>query len=328
MRLEEVAATSAAVAAVSGRLAKIERLADLLRRLSPDEIAIGVSFLSGALRQGRLGLGWRLIASARAVDPSPSSSIEIVEVDRVFSRIAEAGGGGSTVEKTAALRALLGRATADEQSFLVRLLTGELRQGALEGVLVEAVAKAAGVAAERVRRAAMMAGDSRERRARSPDAGRRRSGGLRCRAVPARAADAGGHGRRRRGRAQPHRGARARAQARWRASPGAQGRRRGAGLLATVEGSHVGGARSGRGRAPHAVTHADPRRRGHRAPPGPDAAAVPGDDAAVRTTARRRSAAWRAAAHPVLLRPVVSRRPLHHRRAAGGSVRVARGPGG
>ena len=159
MRLEEVAATSAAVAAVSGRLAKIERLADLLRRLSPDEIAIGVSFLSGALRQGRLGLGWRLIASARAADPSPSSSIEIVEVDRVFSRIAEAGGGGSTVEKTAALRALLGRATADEQSFLVRLLTGELRQGALEGVLVEAVAKAAGVGAERVRRAAMMAGD-------------------------------------------------------------------------------------------------------------------------------------------------------------------------
>jgi DNA ligase-1 len=159
MRLEEVAATSAAVAAVSGRLEKIERLAALLRRLPLEEIAIGVSYLAGAPAQGRIGLGWRLIASAREVEAAPAASIELVEVDRAFTRIAESSGSGSIVEKTTVLRDLLRRATSSEQDFLVRLLTGELRQGALEGVLVEAVARAASVPSERVRRAAMMAGD-------------------------------------------------------------------------------------------------------------------------------------------------------------------------
>ena len=159
MRLGALAETSNAVAAVSGRLDKIGRLADLLARLGPDEISIAVAFLSGTLPQRRIGLGWRLVASARAVEPAESPTIELREVDAVFDRIARAAGAGSTIEKTSLLRDLFSRATADEQSFLVRLLTGELRQGALEGVLTDAVARAAGLPAPLVRRAAMMAGE-------------------------------------------------------------------------------------------------------------------------------------------------------------------------
>ncbi|HEY8548508.1 MAG TPA: ATP-dependent DNA ligase [Vicinamibacterales bacterium] len=159
MRLGELVETSNAVTAVSGRREKTERLAHLLTRLAPDEIAIAVPFLSGSLRQGRVGLGWRLIASARVVAPAAQPSLELREVDAAFERIAAASGAGSVAEKTGLLRELFIRATRAEQEFLVRLLMGELRQGALEGVLLEAVARAANVPAAIVRRAAMMAGD-------------------------------------------------------------------------------------------------------------------------------------------------------------------------
>jgi DNA ligase 1 len=159
MRLGELVETSNGVAAVSGRLDKVGRLADLLGRLAPEEIALAVAFLSGALRQGRIGLGWRLVASARVVTPAETSAVDLREVDAVFERIARAAGAGSIVEKTGLLRDLFGRVTADEQSFLVRLLTGELRQGALEGVLTDAVARAASLPSALVRRAAMMAGE-------------------------------------------------------------------------------------------------------------------------------------------------------------------------
>jgi DNA ligase-1 len=159
MRLAELVETSNAVAAVSGRLDKIGRLASLLSRLEPDEIAIAVAFLSGTLRQGRIGLGWRLVAGARVVSAAECSVVELREVDAIFERIAQAAGAGSTVEKSALLRDLFMRVTADAQSFLVRLLTGELRQGALEGVITDAVARAANLPAPLVRRAAMMAGE-------------------------------------------------------------------------------------------------------------------------------------------------------------------------
>ena len=159
MRLAELVATSDAVAAVSGRLEKIGRLADLLTRLPPDEIETAVSFLSGAMRQGRIGIGYAAIVAAADVTPSSSSSLTLQDVDRTFEAIAAMSGKGSATARTAAMRALFERATREEQDFLRRLLFGELRQGAVEGLLADAIAKAAKTTVSRIRRSAMMAGD-------------------------------------------------------------------------------------------------------------------------------------------------------------------------
>lgn len=159
MRLDDLATASNAVAKVSGRLEKIDRLAALLSQLAPEEVEIAVAFLSGSPRQGRIGLGGAAIAEARSTPAAQTPALELGEVDATFARIAAATGKGSSGERTRLLRGLLARATRDEQDFLVRLLFGELRQGALEGVLVEAVARAAHLPPAMVRRAAMMAGD-------------------------------------------------------------------------------------------------------------------------------------------------------------------------
>jgi DNA ligase-1 len=150
---------SAAVAGARGRLDKIGKLAELLKQLLPEEIPIAVAYLSGSLPQGRIGAGWAVIAQAREVTPAPQPSLELQEVHDTFGRIAVISGSGSTRARAEQLADLFGRATESEQDFLVRLLSGELRQGAQEGVLVEAVAKAAGVQAGAVRQAAMMCGD-------------------------------------------------------------------------------------------------------------------------------------------------------------------------
>src|SRR5581483_7271373 len=126
---------------------------------------------SGGARQGRLGVGGVQIGDARGAAPAEHSTLTLRDVDDRFERIARTGGPGSTAARLAQLRELLSRATADEQDFLVRLLFGELRQGALEGVLVEAVARAAGIPGADVRRAAMLAG------ALAPVAARALSGG-------------------------------------------------------------------------------------------------------------------------------------------------------
>ena len=154
MRLADVVATSRAVAATSGRLEKVAHLAVLLARVPPEAIPIVVPFLSGALRQGRIGVGGALLSALRDVPPAEAPALDVMDVDAAFDRAASAGRGRGNV-----LRQLMGRATREEQDFLARLLFGELRQGALEGVLVEAIAKAGGVDAARVRRAAMLAGD-------------------------------------------------------------------------------------------------------------------------------------------------------------------------
>jgi DNA ligase-1 len=159
LELAELVRVSAAVAAVSGRLEKIARLADLLRRLPPDEIAIAVTFLVGDTRQGRLGVGPAAIREAATTPPAAAASLTLNEIDRAFTDIAATSGAGSTALRAERLRALFGRAAADEQRFLIHLLHGELRQGALEGVLIEAVARAAALRADHVRRAVMMAGD-------------------------------------------------------------------------------------------------------------------------------------------------------------------------
>ncbi len=159
MLLSELAGTSASVAAVSGRLEKIARLAGLLKRLTPEEVPIAIAFLSGTLRQGRIGVGSAAIRAAHDVPPAETQSLTIEDVDRVFEDLGTIAGAGSMRVRQERLRALFIAATREEQAFLIKLLFGELRQGALEGVLVEAVARAANLPAGRVRRAAMLAGD-------------------------------------------------------------------------------------------------------------------------------------------------------------------------
>ena len=159
MRLSELVDTSGRVARASGRLEKVALLAALLRRSEPDEIEITVAFLCGNLRQAKLGVGFAGVGAAAPEGAAESPTLELSEVDATFERVAGVGGKGSVDQKLRLLRALLARATRDEQRFVVSLVVGELRQGALEGLVVEAVAQAAGVPGERVRRAVMAAGD-------------------------------------------------------------------------------------------------------------------------------------------------------------------------
>jgi DNA ligase 1 len=158
MRLSELVDASAAVAASSGRLDKVARLADVLRRASPDEIPIAIAFLSGELRQGRIGIGGAAIWQSKGQTAAATATLQLRDVDELFERLANVRGSGASATRLAALRELLARATVAEQDFLVRLLFGELRQGALEGVLLDAVAKASAIPAATIRRAAMMAG--------------------------------------------------------------------------------------------------------------------------------------------------------------------------
>jgi DNA ligase 1 len=159
MRLADVVSVSHAVARTTGRLEKTQHLADLLTRVPPDEIGVVVPFLSGAPRQGRIGIGGAVLSSMRDVPPADVPSLEIRDVDAAFDRLAAMSGAGSAISRSQLLRQLLGRATGDEQDFLVRLLFGELRQGALAGVLIEAIARASGIGAARIRRAVMLAGE-------------------------------------------------------------------------------------------------------------------------------------------------------------------------
>ena len=158
VRLHELVTTSRQIASTTSRLAKVEHMATALRRLRLDEIEIGVAYLSGAIRQRRLGIAGAALAGVRG-DAAAEPSLELREVDDAFAHIAALSGGGSTTERRRVLGALFARATAAEQEFLARLVLGELRQGALEGVLAEAIARAAAVDAATVRRALMFAGD-------------------------------------------------------------------------------------------------------------------------------------------------------------------------
>ncbi|RAY15830.1 ATP-dependent DNA ligase [Actinomadura craniellae] len=156
MLLEEIALTSRAVADASARRAKIDLLAGCLRAAGPDTVATVVAYLSGELPQRQIGVGW---ASLRDLPPpAATASLTVAEVDAGFGRIGALSGRGSVAARREAVGALLARATAAEQDFLVRLLSGELRQGALHGVMADAVAAAAKVPAAEVRRAVMLRG--------------------------------------------------------------------------------------------------------------------------------------------------------------------------
>jgi DNA ligase-1 len=155
--LADVVATSAAVAATRSRTAKAGVIAELLRRAGTDEIEPVTAWLAGDPRQGRLGVGWRTLTRLVGA-PAAIPSLTVAAVDEALTTLTEATGTGSAARRDATVTSLLSAATADEQQFLVRLLTGELRQGALEGVVLDAVATAADVPAAAVRRAFMLSG--------------------------------------------------------------------------------------------------------------------------------------------------------------------------
>jgi DNA ligase-1 len=157
--LLDVAATSVDVGGTSSRLTKVAHIADLLRRAAPDPelVAIVVSWLSGELRQRQIGVGW---ASLRSRPPAASHpTLTVSGVDAAFSEIGAVSGKGSQARRAELVAGLFAAATETEQTFLLRLMSGELRQGALAGIMADAVASAAGVPAAAVQRAAMLGGD-------------------------------------------------------------------------------------------------------------------------------------------------------------------------
>ncbi|MFI8971988.1 ATP-dependent DNA ligase [Nocardia asteroides] len=157
MLFSDVVAVSAAVRATRSRKAKIAALAGLFAAAGPREIGTVVAWLSGELTQGRIGAGWRTVAGLET-PPAAAARLTVGEVDDVFTALTGLSGTGSTLRRRELLTGLFTAATADEQSFLIRLLTGELRQGALTAVVVEGLAQATGIPVEVVRRAHMLSG--------------------------------------------------------------------------------------------------------------------------------------------------------------------------
>jgi ATP-dependent DNA ligase I len=198
--LSEIVSTSAGVAGTSGRKAKIDQIADLLARVPVDEVPIAVAFLAGDLTQRQIGVGYAALmglpdsrspwsgsaakpAGAEASEavpaladavaeevaeeeaqtaPARQASLTITETDAAFEEIGALAGPGSQARRRELLTSLVQRATQGERQFLVRLIAGDLRQGALEGVMTDAVAKAAGVPAAEVRRAHQLRGSLAE----------------------------------------------------------------------------------------------------------------------------------------------------------------------
>ncbi len=153
-----VVRASMGVAQTPARSGKVAILAELLRGLEPGEVAPSVGFLSGVPRQGRVGIGY---ARAYQIDvpPAVDETLTVADIDQAIDEIEAATGGGSQARRRELLIALFTRATEPERDFLRRLLTGELRQGALAGVMADAVARAAGTPAPLTRRALMLSGD-------------------------------------------------------------------------------------------------------------------------------------------------------------------------
>lgn len=157
MLLDHVVVTSTDVGAASSRLAKIARIAELLTAADPREVAVVVSWLSGELPQRQIGVGWAALRTLPA--PAAEPSLSVADVDAAFSAIGAVAGKGSQARRAELIGDLFAAATEPEQVFLRRLLGGELRQGALAGVMADAVARAGGIPATAVRRAAMLGGD-------------------------------------------------------------------------------------------------------------------------------------------------------------------------
>jgi DNA ligase-1 len=156
--LADLVTASENVSHTSSRSEKVRILAELLRRLDPSEVAAAVGFLSGVPRQGRVGVGYAAVYGVEC-EPAASASLHVGELDRAITEVQGTTGGGSAAKRKQILTGLLQRATDREADFIKRLLTGGLRQGALAGLMVDAVAKAAGVPGTLTRRALMLSGD-------------------------------------------------------------------------------------------------------------------------------------------------------------------------
>lgn len=157
MRLSALVAASAAVAATSARREKVALLTKVLEQLTPDDAAIGVAYLSSGLRQRQIGVGYATLRDLP--DPSDTASLTLVDVDSALEAVGQVSGRDAVTERRRLLEALFARAASDEQQFLVRLILGELRQGALEGIMQDAVARALHATLTVVRRAVMLRGD-------------------------------------------------------------------------------------------------------------------------------------------------------------------------
>jgi DNA ligase-1 len=160
MTLTDVVEAAATAASTGSRLAKVAAFAELFRRLDPDELPTAIGLLLGKPRQGRTGVGWRTLEDVRP-DPATAATLRLDDVDAALDELAAAvgSGTGSNTVRAETLRKLLSRATSDEQGFLVRSLLGDVRTGALEGVVLDAIAAAGGDSGPTVRRAAMLTGD-------------------------------------------------------------------------------------------------------------------------------------------------------------------------
>jgi len=155
--LSDLVRTSATVGTTSARLGKVRAIAAHLRALDVDEIAIAAQYLSGSAPQGRFGIGYSVLRKASDGEPAVEPTLTILETDRRLGEIAVMRGSGASALRADALRTLLALASEAEREFLVQLLAGELRQGALEGVMVDAIAAAAELPPAPVRRAMMYA---------------------------------------------------------------------------------------------------------------------------------------------------------------------------
>jgi DNA ligase 1 len=154
--LQSLVATSAEISATRSRTAKTKALAAALRTAEPDEVETVVAYLSGELRQRRIGVGWRSLQ--RLPPPAGQATLTVAQAHAAFEAMSELSGAGSQAARAGLLDELFGRATAEEQRYLALLVMGELRQGALDGVMLTAVAQAAGVPDHAVRRAVMLCG--------------------------------------------------------------------------------------------------------------------------------------------------------------------------
>lgn len=162
MEYSAVVDVSLRVAATSKRSEKTTLLADLLRSATPAEVPTLVGLLVGEPRQGRIGVGWATLRDVRAIgsgNAAATSSVSITEIDNLFAALAGKAGAGSQRDREQLLAAMMSRLTLDEQRHLAQLFGGEVRQGAVAGVVADAIAKAADAAAADVRRAAMLLGD-------------------------------------------------------------------------------------------------------------------------------------------------------------------------
>jgi DNA ligase-1 len=162
LKLGEIVATSLDVAATRSRKQKTERLARLLGQLATEEVRAGVGFLCGELRQGKLGIGYRTLQQLQQLGGATEPSVAVTELDAIFRELSELSGKGSVKRRDQLLRDLFARLTDVEQDFVARLMVGELRQGALEALVVEALGQATNISATALRRAMLFTGDATE----------------------------------------------------------------------------------------------------------------------------------------------------------------------